>query len=170
MAFMDLVKERYSSRKYRDEPVPREDIDYILEAGRLAPTGKNLQPATVLVASTPEAIHTLERVGKCAGMYGATLALVVVVDTTRTFVRPFDGKNFADIDASIVTTQMMYAAQERGLGSVWVGYFDPAALKAELGLGENEEVSAILAVGHRADETSANHGVRMSASEFSRDI
>lgn len=81
-------------------------------------------------------------------------------------VRPFDGKNFGDIDASIVTTQMMYEAQELGLGSVWIGYFEPNIIKEEFGLGENEEASSILAVGYRADETSANHGKRNPMYEF----
>ena len=163
MDFENMVKERYSSRKYTDSPVPQDAIDSILEAGRMAPTAKNLQPVRVMVADTPE---SLEKLGKTAKLYGAPLGLVVVTDSSKAWVRPFDGKSFADIDASIVTTQMMYAAQELGLGSVWIGYFDPAVLKEELGLSDTEEVSAILAIGHRADETSANHGVRKSVSEF----
>ena len=163
MTFADLTMERYSSRSYTDEPVSEEDIESILEAGRMAPTAKNLQPVRVIVADTPESIA---RIGKAAGPYGATLALIVIADTSKAWVRPQDGKNFGDIDASIVTTQMMYRAQELGLGSVWIGYFDPAAVKEAFGLGETEEASAILAVGHRADETSSNHGNRKPMSEF----
>lgn len=163
MIFMELAEERYSSRKYIDQPVSKEDLERILEAGRLAPTAKNLQPARVIVADTPE---SLAKVSKTARLYGAPLALIVVADSEVAWTRPFDGKSFADIEASIVTTQMMYEAQELGLGSVWIGYFDPAVIKQEFGLSASEEASAILAVGHRGDDTSGNHGVRKPLGEF----
>ncbi|MDO5861708.1 MAG: nitroreductase family protein [Thermoplasmata archaeon] len=157
MSFMELAEERYSSRQYQDRPVEKEKVDAILEAGRIAPTAKNLQPARVIVVDSAEG---MAKIAKTARLYGATLALIVVADSERAWVRPFDGKNFGDIDASIVTTQMMYEAQELGLGSVWIGYFDPKLIKEEFGLAESEEASSILAVGYRADETSANHGKR----------
>ncbi len=163
MDFIGLAKDRYSSRKYSDRPVEQEKVDAILEAGRLAPTAKNLQPVRILLADTPEAHAKLK---KTANLYGAPLGFVAVVDKDVSWTRPFDGKDFGDIDASIVLTQMMYEAQSLGLGSVWIGYFDPAVLKEELGLKENEEVSGILAVGYRDDETSRNHGVRKAPEEF----
>ncbi len=167
MTFMDLVNERYSSRQYLDKPVEKEKIDSILEAGRMSPTAKNLQPVRVLVADDDE---SLGKLGKTARLYGATLGLAVIVDTEKAWVRPFDGKNFGDVDASIVMTQMMYRAQELGLGSVWIGYFDPKVLKVELGLDDTEEVSSILAIGYKDDETSTNHGVRKPMDEFSKAI
>ncbi len=163
MDFMELAEERYSSRKYSDRPVEKEKVDAILEAGRLAPTAKNLQPVRVLVVESPEAHAEL---AKSVRLYGAPLGLLTVVDKDVSWTRPFDGKDFGDIDASIVMTQMMYEAQSLGLGSVWIGYFDPAVLKKELGLKESEEVSGILAVGYRADDTSANHGNRKGIDDF----
>ncbi len=167
MTFMELTAERYSSRKYSSKPVEKEKIDAILEAGRLSPTAKNLQPVRVLVAETPE---SLGKLAKTANLYGAPVGLVVIARTDIAWTRPFDCKNFGDIDASIVTTQMMYEAQEQGLGTVWIGYFEPAVLKGELCLAEKEEVSAILAVGYRADETSRNHGNRIPMCEFAKRI
>lgn len=163
MDFMGLAEERYSSRKYEDRPVEPEKVEAILEAGRLAPTAKNLQPVRVLVADTPGA-H--EKLAKAANLYGAPLGLVAVVERDVSWTRPFDGKDFGDIDASIVITQMMYEARSLGLGSVWIGYFDPAVLKRELGLKGSEEVSGILAVGYSADETSPNHGNRKGIDLF----
>lgn len=68
MSFMELTAERYSSRKYSSKPVEKEKIDAILEAGRLSPTAKNLQPVRVLVAETPE---SLGKLAKTANLYGA---------------------------------------------------------------------------------------------------
>lgn len=163
MTFMELAEGRYSSRKYRDAPVEDAKIDLILEAGRLAPSAKNLQPVRIIAVSSAEG---LAEVSRTARLYGAPLALIVVADSSRAWRRPFDDKVFGDIDATIVATQMMYEAQELGLGSVWIGYFDPAAIKESFGLAADEEASAIIAVGYRDDETSANHGVRKPMSEF----
>lgn len=167
MTFMELAAGRYSSRCYQDRPVEAGKIDAIVEAGRLAPTAKNLQPVRVIVADDADG---LGRIAKTANLYGAPLGIVVVADTDRAWRRPFDGKSFADIDASIVTTQMMYEAQDLGLGTVWIGYFDPAVIRSEFGLAENEEPSAILAVGYRADETSRNHGKRNEREVFSSKV
>lgn len=167
MTFLDLATERHSSRQYSDRPVEQEKIDAILEAGRLSPTAKNLQPARVIVA---ESAGVRERIGRTANLYGAPVGLVVVYDSEKAWTRPFDGKGFGDIDSSIVITQMMYEAQELGLGTVWIGYFDPAVLKEELGLGETEEVSGILAVGYTDETTSRNHGNRKPMSEFATRI
>lgn len=167
MSFMEQTEARYSSRKYSERPVEKEKIDAILEAGRRSPSAKNLQPTRVLVAESPDA---LGRIAKAANLFKAPVGLVVISKRDTAWKRPFDGKNFGDIDASIVMTQMMYEAQELDLGTVWIGYFDPAVLKSELALGEDEEVSAILAVGYRADETSANHGNRIPMSEFAKRI
>ncbi len=117
MTFMELATERYSSRKYQDRPVEAEKIDAIVEAGRLAPTAKNLQPVRVIVVGTAEG-HA--KLAKTARLYGAPVGIVVVADSAKAFTRQFDGKHFADIAASIVTTQMMYEATDLGLGTVWI--------------------------------------------------
>lgn len=165
MSFMEQTAERYTTRSYSEKPVEKEKIDMILEAGNRSPSARNLQPVRVLVAASDD---SLARLAKAANLYGAPLGLVAIVRRDLAWKRPFDGKNFGDIDASIVMTQMMYEAQEQGLGTTWIGYFDPSVLRTELRLTDNEEVSAILAVGYRADETSANHGNRIPMSEFAR--
>ena len=150
MTYIDLVRSRYSSRSYTDEPVSEGDMQSILEAGRL----------------TSE--DGFEKIHKCSRTFGATLALIVCCDRDRSWVRGFDGKNISDIDASIVTTQMMYQATELGLGTCWICWFDPAVISEEFGLPENVEPVNILVVGHKADETSPNHGVRKPMEEFVR--
>lgn len=74
--------------------------------------------------------------------------MVVCADRSRAWKRPFDGKQTTDIDASILTDHMMLAASALGLGSVWICYFQPEAVKAALGLPEHLEPVNILAVGY----------------------
>lgn len=165
MGFGDLVSSRYSSRSYTDEKVDRDSLEAILEAGRLSPTACNRQPVRVIAASSDEA---LRKVSGAANIYGAPLALIVCADTDSCWKRPYDGMPSADIDASIVTAQMMYRATELGLGTVWICMFDPAALSEAFGLKDGMIPVNILAIGHSADATSPNHGVRIPMSEFAR--
>jgi nitroreductase len=149
MSFLDIAKKRYSVRKYNSKKVEEEKLLKILEAGRIAPTGANYQPQRIIVVQKEEG---MERLKKCANIYGAPLALIVCGDHAASWKRPFDKKDILDIDVSIVTDHMMLQATELGLGTVWICYFDPEALKKEFNLPEGVEPVNILAVGYAAAE------------------
>lgn len=145
MNFKDVAKRRYSVRKYTAQKVEKEKLDLILEAAHVAPTGANKQPVRLIVAQSPEA---LAKVGKAARFYGAPCVIIVCSDVDKAWVRPYDGKNIADIDASIITDHMMLQATELGLGSLWICWFDPEVVKSEFGLPENLVPVNLLALGY----------------------
>ena len=62
-------------------------------------------------------------------VFGAPVAFVVGSKAEAAWVRPYDKKNFADVDATIAATQMMLEIEELGLGTTWVGHFDAPKLK-----------------------------------------
>lgn len=165
MEFMELVRKRYSSRAYRPEPVEGEKVMSILEAGRLSPTAVNAQPVRVVAVRSEEG---LSKVSEAANIYGAPLALIVCADRDSAWVRNHDGMNSYEIDASIVTTQMMYEATDLGLGSVWICWFKPDVLSGSFGLPDNMIPVNILAVGYSDDTTSRNKGNRIPMDEFAR--
>lgn len=150
MNFLELAKKRYSVRAYTKQAVEKDKLDQILEAGRVAPTGANMQPQRLIVVQSEEG---LKKLGKATNIYNAPLAIIVCSDTTETWTRPFDQKKLTDTDASIVTDHMMLAATDLGLGSVWVCYFKPDVIKAEFNLPDNLEPVNILVIGY-ADTTS----------------
>ena len=135
MELMQLMKERYSCRKFAEKPVPREAIQTILEAGRVAPTAHNEQPQRILVLDEAETLAKLDRCTKCR--FGAPAALLVCYDRTACWRR-------------IVTTHMMLMAYSLGIGTTWVMHFDPAAVRAEFALPENYIPTAILVMGYPA--------------------
>ena len=165
MGFMELAQKRFSSREYTDRPVEREKVESILEAGRISPTAVNAQPVRVIAVSSPEG---LGRISEGARIYGAPLAFIVCADRSKAWIRNYDGMNSAEIDASIVTTQMMYEATELGLGSVWICWFDPEVISRNFGIEGDMVPVNILAVGYSADTTSRNHGNRIPMSDFVR--
>ncbi|MDD5931681.1 MAG: nitroreductase family protein [Oscillospiraceae bacterium] len=126
MDFEKLSAERYSLRKFSDRPVEQEKLDLILEAGRNAPTAHNLQPQRIFVIRTPE---TLEKADGCTGShFHPPVILVVAYDPETSWKRETDGKDHGEIDAAIAATQMMLQAADLGLGTTYVGMFEPEKL------------------------------------------
>ena len=128
MEFLQLSEARYSLRKFSDRPVEAEKLAAILEAGRTAPTAHNLQPQRIFVLRSPEA---LEKADACtAAHFHPPVILVVAYDPEAAWKRETDGKNHGEIDASIAATQMMLEAADLGLGTTYVGMFEPEKLLA----------------------------------------
>ncbi|MEE8716355.1 MAG: nitroreductase family protein [Coriobacteriales bacterium] len=161
MDFLELVKNRYSCKKYDGEPVSQADLDAILEAGRLAPTAKNLQEQRIYVMRSSEALANVDELTPCR--YGAPVVLVVAYDASNVFAYPGEtGRTSGVEDAAIVTTHMMLAAAAQGVKSCWVNFFDPDRARWIFGLPDNEQVVALLDLGHAAEGAGplSNHGKR----------
>lgn len=146
MDFLTLVKKRYSARSYTDRKVEKEKLDIILESGRVAPSACNKQPHRVVVVRSEEG---LSKLGKGYGGFSSPLALIICADHSKTWKR-HDGKDSADIDASIVTDHMMLCATSLGLGSVWVCAFNKEAIVEEFNIPEGIEPINILFLGYAA--------------------
>ena len=147
-SFLNLASRRYSVRKFSDRPIDKTTLDLILEAGRIAPTACNFQPQRILVIESDEARAKLR---DCtASHFDAPLVLLVCYDQTVSWKRKFDGADGGPVDASIVTTQMMLQAFELGVGSTWVGSFDPQKVRTLFKLPENYVPIALLPLGYPA--------------------
>lgn len=165
MDFSKLAEYRYSLRKFDHRPIEKEKLDLILRAARLSPTACNNQPQRILVIESKDA---LEKVRGCTPYhFGAPMVLLVCFEKTSSWVRSFDGKNSGDIDASIVTTHMMLQAADLGLGTTWVGHFDPSLIIKAFSLGENLIPVALLPIGYPAAQASPHplHEQRLAIEE-----
>ena len=151
MEFEKLAAEkRYSCRSFEQRPVEKADMDKILEAGRIAPTAANAQPQRIIAINTPEG---MQKLAQCTHYtYGAPAALVVCYDSEKVWVRNYDGKNSGDVDASIVTTQMMLQAADLGIGTCWIGHFDPWRIKELFNIPEHIVPVAILDMGYPGEK------------------
>lgn len=165
MDFIKLAEERFSVRKFSDRQIEQDKLDLILRAGQAAPTACNIQPQRVYVLQSPEALEKLRKCRK--SHFGETLAILICVDTKACWKREYDGKTSGDIDAAIVTTHMMLAAQELGIGSTWVMHFDPKAVRTEFEIPNHVEPVSLLVMGYAAAdaEPSAFHMERKDLKE-----
>ena len=149
MDFAKLAAERYSLRKFSDRPVEAEKLSAVLEAGRNAPTAHNLQPQRIFVLQSSEA---LEKVDGCTGAhFHPPVMLLVAYDPEAAWKREDDGKNHGEIDAAIAVTQMMLQAADLGLGTTYVGMFNPEKLLAAFPEMEGLNMTAILPLGYPAE-------------------
>ena len=151
MSFEELAKEkRYSCRNYLEKPLTEEDLGKILEAGRVAPTAANLQPQRIIAINTPEGMEKLAQATPYT--FGAPAAAVVCYDRSHVWIRRFDGWVCGEVDSSIVTTHMMLQAADLGVGTCWVGFFDPDILRAQFRIPNEYEPVAILIMGYPGEK------------------
>ena len=168
MKFEKLASERrYSCRSFEQRPIDKDDMDKILEAGRCAPTAGNFQPQRVIAINTPEGMAKLAQCTRYT--YGAPAAIIVGYDIDEVWVRNYDGKNSGDVDASIVTTQMMLQAAELDIGTCWVGHFDPWKIKDLFNIPENIVPVAILDMGY-PDEKGQPHPVHWKRKDLDETV
>lgn len=165
MEFIDLLKKRYSVRKFAQKKVEPEKIENILEAGRLAPTAVNFQPQRIFVLESDESLAKLK---ECTRFhFDAPLAFLICYDNSVSWKRSYDNKDMGEVDASIVATHMMLEIANLGLGTTWVGHFDPQAVIEKFVLPENIVPVAIFPTGYPAPDAEPNvrHGERLNLTE-----
>lgn len=149
MEFKEVIEKRYSCRKFDGRKIERAQLEAILEAGRIAPTAKNLQEQRIYVIESEKALEAVDRLTPCR--YGAPTVIAVAYDKNNVFTYPGGRINSGAEDATIVATHMILAAANEGVDSVWLNFFDPDAAAKELGLPENEELVMMMPVGFAAE-------------------
>lgn len=151
MTFLELAKERYSVRSFKNQPIEEEKMNAILEAANFAPTACNKQPQKIYVVKSEEARAKLKEVTPCT--FDAPVILVIGFDKTRDWKnKRMPGYSSGETDAAIICTHMMFEAWEQGIGSCWVGMFNAQEVAEALNLPETMQVTALLPIGYAADD------------------
>lgn len=153
-SFIDLVSVRYSCRAYADREVPAAELDYILEAARLAPSACNRQPWRFVVVEKGDVDGRKAVIDSYNREWIASAPMFIIVCgvPSEGWVRRYDEHSHIDVDTSIATEHICLAAADRGLGTCWVCNFEPAVLRAGLGLDETLVPIAIIPLGYPADD------------------
>lgn len=167
-AFMRILESRYSCHSFDKYPVSDTKLNMILEAGRLAPSAKNLQPTRIWVVKSEEALARLHTVHPC---YGAPVVLIVGCRNEEAWIRDTDGVNAAKTDAAIVLTHLMLTATDMGLANMWIWDFDPRKVREALPETREHGVYALLAIGYPKDvegKPTEYHSVRKPLDQIVR--
>lgn len=161
MRFLELVKRRRSTRKYFTKPVSREVIDRCLEAACLAPSACNSQPWFFIVIDD-EKLKNKVSAAAFSGLYSmnsfarkAPVLIIVVTERSSYIARLggyFRGVQYSLIDIGIVCEHLVLQAEEDGIGSCWLGWFNEGAIKEILGIARDKKIDVIISLGYPQSE------------------
>ncbi len=149
MEFNELMKTRYSVRKYKDKEVPDEMVRLLQEAVYLAPTAENKQPLRIWTVKDKVRLEDIKKITKYH--YNAPLTIAIGFVPEEAWVRPSDGLNSGIIDASIAATQLWLTASNIGLGAVWVSSFDVEKQKELFPEMNEAEIVVLMQIGFPDD-------------------
>jgi nitroreductase len=147
MDAFEAITKRRSIRKFTGDPIPREDLEKIVDAGRLAATGGNRQPWTFIVITEREMIDELKVAAEW--MENAAAIIAVVMDpSSRWWLE----------DGAAAVENMLIAVTALNYGACWLeGYTIPREreFKELLGVPEHKRLLTLVPVGVPAADESA---------------
>ncbi len=150
--FYKLISKRRSIRNYDPvKMVPEDVLERILNAGRLAPTSSNKQPATFRLIRDP---GLLNRVNKCyprSWFMDAPSILIITGKRQDAWIRQYDGFNSLEIDLAIMMDHMILAASCEGVATCWIIAFDKEVVKKELELSADDVILCMSPLGYPRD-------------------
>lgn len=148
MEFSQVVRDRFSVRKYTTEDIDSKKLNAVLEAWRRAPTAKNIQPIKIYVVKSEEWLAKIDKASRCR--YCAPVVLLVCGDKEAAF--EINGHSTYEVDASIVATHMMLEATNQWLGDIWIDLFDRDVIREEFDIPENLQPVCLLPMGYKAED------------------
>jgi nitroreductase len=150
MDVLEAIKGRRSIRRFKPDTVKDEDLQKILDAGRLAPSAGNCQPSELVVLKEPSikrrvAAAALEQ----TFIADAPVVIVVCANIPRTSKRY--GKRGQELyclqDTAAATQNILLAAYSLGYGTCWIGAFDQGAVADVLQVPSSVRPVAIIPLG-----------------------
>ncbi len=150
MEVYDSIRIRKSVRSYLNRPVEKEKLDRVLNAVRLAPSASNRQEWRFVVVTDPEARRRLAE--EAAGqrfIAEAPIVLAACAETDGKIMRC--GQTCYPIDVAIAIDHLTLAAVAEGLGTCWIGSFNPDTVRRILGIPEQIVVVELLPLGYPKD-------------------
>jgi nitroreductase len=147
--FYQVIKSRRSIRAYKSDPIRDEILDKILDAGRLAPSAKNIQPWKFIVIKDSQI--KLELVAACRNQEFIAQAPVIVCAVALEKIawgRMGGYWSSYPVDLAIALEHIILAATNEGLGTCWIGAYDEAEVKRILKIPDDFKVIALTPIGY----------------------
>jgi nitroreductase len=148
MDFLKLVKSRRSIHDFKTKKVNEEDLFYILESARWAPSAGNSQPWRFVVVRDKEVRKKF--VFPCYNQKWVAQAPVLIVVCSNNEVErqfPKYGQLLEGHSIGAVIQTMLLSAESKGIGSCWVAISAENSIKKTLEI-KNEKVHAVIALGY----------------------
>ena len=147
MSVFDTIKDRRSIRTYKDEAIPKDKLDKLMDAARLAPSAGNRQIWKFIVVENEQIKNQLVTACNNQAFVGtASLVIAGIGDSDQ---------KWHQVDLAIALEHIVLGAVELGLGSCWIGAFNEEEVKRILKIPQDKKVVALLTVGIPAESPAA---------------
>lgn len=150
-SFLDLCRTRRSVRAYKPQIPKKEDLQYIFECVRMAPSAVNFQPWRFFLVTDKDTLARLAESYNRDWFKTAPACIVACRNADEEWKRGADGKPLGDIDVAIAVEHLCLAATERGLGTCWVCNFEVEKCRQALDLADNLHPVVLVPVGYPDD-------------------
>lgn len=154
MDVKDAILARKSIRKYLDKEIPEDTMKELLEAMRLAPSANNSQRWSMIVVTDPGLRKDLVAVSGNQKFVGQCSAYLVGVAEPGAF--------YSTVDMTIALDHLTLRAVELGLGTCWIGDFEPQEVKKILGIPKEREVPICMTLGYPGQSPPARKRKKLS--------
>lgn len=164
MEFNNVIKNRTAVRKFTEKKIDEKILNQILEAGRTAPTAKNIQPIKIYVVNSDEGLNKIDNSTKCR--YGAQTVLIVCGNKEQAYHK--GEYSTYEMDSCIVATHMMLEATNLGIDNIWVEAFENEILRKDFEIPEELIPVMLLSLGYKSEDCPNNplHNIRKNLEEI----
>ena len=148
MDFYEVVKKRRSYRFYKLDMPPKEKIEKILEAARLAPTWANMQGVEYIIVQNPETVKRIWRaIGQKQKFQDAPMYIIGIIKESGSG-KNSNGEKYYGVDFGICFEHLILAATAEGLATCWVGWFNESKIKKILEIPDDYKVMGLTPLGY----------------------
>jgi nitroreductase len=147
MSVFDTIKDRRSIRTYKDEDIPKDRLDKLMEAARLAPSAGNRQIWKFIVIENEKIKNQLVTACNNQAFVGTASHVIAGIGDPD--------QKWHQVDLAIALEHIVLEAVELGLGSCWIGAFNEEKVKRILKIPQDKKVVALLTVGIPAESPAA---------------
>lgn len=152
MNFEEIIRKRTAVRKFGNKKLEQEKLDKILEAGRLAPTAKNIQPIKVYVVQSEDGLDKLDKATRCR--YNSSTVLIICGNKEEAYHK--ENYSTYEMDSCIVATHMMLEATNILVDNIWIESFDENILRKEFNISNKYIPICLLPLGYKAEDCPIN--------------
>jgi nitroreductase len=158
---LEMIKSRQSDRQYSNEPVEKEKLGRIIEAGRMSPSACNAQPWKFIVVTDPPVRKKLAEAASAKllnmnrFLVQAPVMIVIVREKPNITAKvggTIKDKDYSLIDIGLASGNICLQAKAEGLGSCMIGWFDEAGVRNILGVPGKKRVELIITLGYSLSE------------------
>lgn len=163
---IEAIRNRRSIRRFTSRPIEEDKLAEILEAARLAPSGNNTQPWHFIIVKSEEMRRKLAQSSHNQLWMAVAPVHIVCIADIRCRLKEDAAVSLDDDspllefkklirDTSIAIEHLVLEAENQGLGSCWIAWFEPREIAALLGVPEDKYVQAIIPIGYADEAPSA---------------